>query len=595
MAAVPPRRGEPGNGQEDRLERVRGAALEAVAARPGIDQGELAQRLRDKTGIPISAAITSIRGLEREGTLAIQRDGRDEGYVVAAPPLEGVTDEPEESVDAALLRGDEEAMGAFREERGPAVQAYCARVCEVDAIPAAEEASFRSFAESVAHELSPEADLDAALLRATREQAAERATISPTSAAGRSRIARLAGASRPTAACEVMPMLLVAGRSDLLSAAETEKISLHISGCSRCQATHARFEEAEIAFADRLAQRPLGEVGDSEKEEAFSDELPLDQAPPQELVSPDEPAGQQPPADGSAETGEEEAAEGEPLSQPGAGYAAEDPPVPGMGWWIDSSVETSQPAQPWSRDDASQAESWPALGGEQRVPAVSEPAGEQASGPEVGLDSERAGDTLDDESPAANGGEELDEPPPRRRRLPEMTRRAWVIALVLALLALLAGVAVAVVAGTSDDAPPAPQAAAPPSTPVASPPAAAEPSSSTLAPERRSSSGKSRAAVDPSSVSVAVLSGTGAPGIAGRTGQRLEDRSYKVGAVANAAEPVESSEILHRPGGAREARSVGRELDVSRLGTLDPANRALAGDADVVVVVGPDLVSESRP
>ncbi len=620
MADVPPRREDPGNGQAGRSERVRDAALKVVAARPGLGQGELAQRLRDETGVPISSAITSIRGLEREGALTLQ----DEGYVLdpslsdveqgaapsglnpadersenapAAAPYDPSTqpsapsssmpvrdramvspaptmppDEGEESSEALLARGDEEAMGSFKDARAAAVQAYCARVCEVDAIPAAREAAFAAFVESLrSGDAAEEADVDAVLLQSTREQAAERATTSPNALSslggGRSGVSGVIRTLRPSPACEVMPTLLAARGGGLLSAADLEKISRHIAGCSRCQATDARFKEAESAWAARVAQRPLDGVL-----EAVVATTAVSEERPSELPAVEE-------------RGPTENAIDEPLLD----AREEDQPVVEEG---------AEPDRPGDEQPGSTLE-WPALGGERQVETTAEPA---AGRPEVEED-DSGGEPVDvagtraPPTTAASG--EAEEARSRRRWLPAMSRRLWIALLALAALALIAGVAVSLVASSGDDgestpqveAPPPPEASPAPAAEAMAPPARDRSSEASSRPQSSSPEGTGRRPVDPKSVTVAVLSGTGIPGIAGRTAERLEARRFEIGSVDNAAQPAEESVALYRPGKAREARAVGKRLGVSRFDQVDPDNRALAGGADVVVVVGSDIES----
>jgi len=48
---------------------VANTVLELLGSDPGIGRHELAQRVRERTGVPLGAAITRIRTLEREGAL----------------------------------------------------------------------------------------------------------------------------------------------------------------------------------------------------------------------------------------------------------------------------------------------------------------------------------------------------------------------------------------------------------------------------------------------------------------------------------------------------------------------------------------------
>ena len=59
-------------------------ALKAAAEEPGIHQAELADRLRESTGLAPTTAINLLRSMEREGALAGVRVGRRKGYQASA-------------------------------------------------------------------------------------------------------------------------------------------------------------------------------------------------------------------------------------------------------------------------------------------------------------------------------------------------------------------------------------------------------------------------------------------------------------------------------------------------------------------------------
>jgi hypothetical protein len=100
---------------------------------------------------------------------------------------------------------------------------------------------------------------------------------------------------------------------------------------------------------------------------------------------------------------------------------------------------------------------------------------------------------------------------------------------------------------------------------------------------------RNRPAIDPSSVTVAVLNGTTVPGLAARVSDEVQSAGFEVGTVANSSDQQRAeSVILFAPGHEREAAAVSRRLDISQREPIDAATQGLAGDATVVVVTGAD-------
>jgi hypothetical protein len=100
---------------------------------------------------------------------------------------------------------------------------------------------------------------------------------------------------------------------------------------------------------------------------------------------------------------------------------------------------------------------------------------------------------------------------------------------------------------------------------------------------------KRRPAIDPSSVTVAVLNGTTVPGLAARVSDQVQDAGFEVGTVANSSDQQRAeSVILFAPGHERDAAAVSRRLDIPQREPIDAATQGLAGDATVVVVTGAD-------
>ncbi len=98
-----------------------------------------------------------------------------------------------------------------------------------------------------------------------------------------------------------------------------------------------------------------------------------------------------------------------------------------------------------------------------------------------------------------------------------------------------------------------------------------------------------RPAIEPSSVTVAVLNGTTVPGLAARVSDEVQSAGFEVGTVANSSDQQRAeSVILFSPGHEREAAAVSRRLDIAQREPIDAATQGLAGDATVVVVTGAD-------
>jgi hypothetical protein len=103
---------------------------------------------------------------------------------------------------------------------------------------------------------------------------------------------------------------------------------------------------------------------------------------------------------------------------------------------------------------------------------------------------------------------------------------------------------------------------------------------------------KQAPAVDPGSVTVAVLNGTTVPGLAKQVGDRVAAQGFRLGTVANTADQEQQraeSVVLFSPGHRNEARAVSRRLSISQRQPVDPASQELAGDATVVIIAGADL------
>src|SRR5207253_10724892 len=95
---------------------------------------------------------------------------------------------------------------------------------------------------------------------------------------------------------------------------------------------------------------------------------------------------------------------------------------------------------------------------------------------------------------------------------------------------------------------------------------------------------------------VLPANGTPTSGAAAGTGQRLKDAHYNVLAATNTTKGANTSSVEYQPGFEREARVVAQLLglpDSSVQGISNPAPVADSRDANIIVIVGPDLATRS--
>jgi len=98
-----------------------------------------------------------------------------------------------------------------------------------------------------------------------------------------------------------------------------------------------------------------------------------------------------------------------------------------------------------------------------------------------------------------------------------------------------------------------------------------------------------RSAVDPGSVTVAVLNGTTVPGLAAQIGDSVENQGFQLGTITNSTDQQRAeSVVLYAPGAEKEAIDVARRLKISQREEADAESQGLAGDATVIVVAGQD-------
>ena len=171
-------------------------------------------------------------------------------------------------------------------------------------------------------------------------------------------------------------------------------------------------------------------------------------------------------------------------------------------------------------------------------------------------------------------------PPPREpwhQRLFGSTRN--ILLAIAGVLLLGAGVALALTQLSEDEEPTTPQ----------SPQAQQQPAQNGGEERQNGERRRRRPAIDPSTVTVAVLNGTTVPGLAARVSDEVQSAGFEVGTVANSSDQQRAeSVILFSPGHEREAAAVSRRLDIAQREPIDAATQGLAGDATVVVVTGAD-------
>jgi hypothetical protein len=148
---------------------------------------------------------------------------------------------------------------------------------------------------------------------------------------------------------------------------------------------------------------------------------------------------------------------------------------------------------------------------------------------------------------------------------------------VIAVIAAL-GVFAATQLLEDDEAPPAPNQAA----------------TATPAPTDDASGGgggeESSGPTSRADTTVAVFNGTTIAGLAASTADKLQSSGYERGTTGDYTDQQRAtSTVFFRREARRQAREVGRELEISELRAMDAETQALAGEnADIAVVVGSD-------
>jgi hypothetical protein len=94
--------------------------------------------------------------------------------------------------------------------------------------------------------------------------------------------------------------------------------------------------------------------------------------------------------------------------------------------------------------------------------------------------------------------------------------------------------------------------------------------------------------VKPAEIEVSVLNGTAVPGLAATFGDKVEGKGFSLGAVTNSSASFAESVVMFKRGHKTEARTVGRQLSISKFQLMSPEIESVSAGADVAVVVGED-------
>jgi LytR cell envelope-related transcriptional attenuator len=103
------------------------------------------------------------------------------------------------------------------------------------------------------------------------------------------------------------------------------------------------------------------------------------------------------------------------------------------------------------------------------------------------------------------------------------------------------------------------------------------------------------AAINPKSVTVAVLNGTTVTGLAATTADKVEQAGFRRGNTDNALTQGQQAEsvVEYSKGNIRAAQLVGKKLGISQFEPIDATTQQRAGDATVAVIIGADLAGRS--
>jgi hypothetical protein len=97
------------------------------------------------------------------------------------------------------------------------------------------------------------------------------------------------------------------------------------------------------------------------------------------------------------------------------------------------------------------------------------------------------------------------------------------------------------------------------------------------------------AAVEPRTVTVAVLNSTTVPGLAAALREQIAAAGFKKGTIDDFSDhQLAESVVQYAPGHRADAKAVGRVVGIGEREPVAAASRALAPDAAVIVIAGAD-------
>jgi hypothetical protein len=96
------------------------------------------------------------------------------------------------------------------------------------------------------------------------------------------------------------------------------------------------------------------------------------------------------------------------------------------------------------------------------------------------------------------------------------------------------------------------------------------------------------AKVKPGEIEVSVLNGTAVPGLAATIGDQVEGKGFELGAVTNSSSSFAASVVMFKRGHKPEARTVARQLKISKLQLMSGEIESVSAGAAVAVIVGED-------
>jgi hypothetical protein len=101
--------------------------------------------------------------------------------------------------------------------------------------------------------------------------------------------------------------------------------------------------------------------------------------------------------------------------------------------------------------------------------------------------------------------------------------------------------------------------------------------------------GRDDVAIEPGTVTVAVLNGTSVPHLAATLRDRLAAAGFVKGMINDFSDQqLTASVVQYAPGRQAEANAVGRTIGIIRRQPITAESRTLAGDATVIVIAGAD-------